>query len=238
MRHQNEEQAHGPSGLVPGLIVAGVGVLFLLNNLNIFYFREVWKFWPLILIAIGATKLIDSPHTNEKGAGAILAVVGGIFLAANLGAISWRVWQLWPLILIGAGILMLLNRTNPGLLGGIRIRTGRPVSRADAVAIFGGFKRRVSTDDYRGANYVAICGGGEIDLRQAHILGDGAQIDIVALFGGFEIRVPTSWIVVNEMVGIFGGTSDETQQPLPEASGTRRLTVRGMAMFGGVAIKN
>jgi hypothetical protein len=40
------------------------------------------------------------------------------------------------------------------------------------------------------------------------------------------------------VVGIFGGTSDETVQPLPEAPGVKRLVVRGVAVFGGVEIKN
>src|SRR4051812_3478913 len=109
MRDENSERIRPHAGLVPGLIVAGVGVLFLLNNLNIFHIYDVWRYWPLILIAIGATKLIDSPHTNDKAGGAVMVIVGGIFLAANLGALSWRVWEFWPLILIGAGIMMLLN---------------------------------------------------------------------------------------------------------------------------------
>ena len=238
MRNDREQTSHASAGLIPGLIVAGIGVLFLLNNLNIVYFHDVWKFWPLILIAFGATRLIDSPHTNEKTFGAIVVGIGGIILATNLGLVSWRVWQLWPLVLIGAGILMLVNRTHAGLAAGTRIHPGAHFPKADGIAVFGGFKRRVTSDDYRGASYVAIFGGGEIDLRRAQIQGDSATVDITALFGGFELRVPTNWIVVNEMVGIFGGTGDETAQPLPEAPATKRLVVRGTAVFGGVGIKN
>ena len=57
-------------------------------------------------------------------------------------------------------------------------------------------------------------------------------------FGGFEMRVPENWIVANEVMGIFGGTSDETRQPLPEAPGVKNLIVTGTAVFGGVSIKN
>jgi hypothetical protein len=91
---------------------------------------------------------------------------------------------------------------------------------------------------YRGAHYVAICGGGEIDLRRAQIQGESAEVAVTAFCGGFEIRVPTNWIVVNEIVGLFGGAADETHQPVPESPGVKRLTVRGTAIFGGVGIKN
>jgi len=54
----------------------------------------------------GVLKLVDSPYPNEKTGGAIMIIVGGIFLATNLGWVSWRIWELWPLILIGAGLLI------------------------------------------------------------------------------------------------------------------------------------
>jgi len=114
----------------------------------------------------------------------------------------------------------------------------RSRSSADAVAILGGFKRQVSTDDYRGASYVAIFGGGEIDLRRAQIQDAVAMVDVQAMFGGFEIKVPANWIVVNEVMGILGGTSDETIHPSPNAPGVKQLIVRGTAVCGGVAIKN
>lgn len=226
------------TGLVPGLIVAGIGVLFLLNNLNIVYVRDWWRFWPVILIAIGFTKLVDSPHANERIGGVVMLVVGGIFLATNLGLVSWRVWQLWPLILIGVGITMLFNRSASGFIAGVRVAPSDRGIKSDGVAIFGGFKRRVVSDDYRGANYIAIFGGGEIDLRRAQIQTDAAIVEITAIFGGFELRVPQNWIVVNEVVGVFGGTGDETIQPSPEALGVKHLIVRGAAVFGGVGIKN
>jgi hypothetical protein len=234
----NEQQPrHGHSALIPGVIVAGIGVLLLLNNLNIVYVHDWWKFWPLILIAIGAARLIDSPHPREKTGGAIMVIVGGIFLSTNLGVFSWSIWAWWPLLLIGVGLMMLFNRGSGRLAIGLKI-PGEYMPKADGIAIFGGFKRRVVSDDYRGANYVAIFGGGEIDLRRVQIRGESALVDITAIFGGFEIRVPQNWIVVNEMVGIFGGTGDETRQPSPNDPDVKRLIVRGAAIFGGVGIKN
>ncbi len=227
------------TGLLPGLIVAAVGLVFLLNNLNVVRIHNVWEFWPVILIVIGITRLADSTDTHEKTGGAIMILVGGVLLSTSLGLLSWRVWQFWPLILIGVGLLMLFNRSGLGLIAGLRFRPNEgTTTKPDGLAIFGGFKRRVASDDYRGAHYVAIFGGGEIDLRRAQVQGESAIVEITCIFGGFEIRVPGNWIVVNEVVGVFGGTADETVQPLPEAPGVKQLIVRGAAVFGGVSIKN
>lgn len=45
--------------------------------------------------------------------GAILVLLGGVFLAANLGLLEWNVvaslWQLWPLVFVLIGIQLLLG---------------------------------------------------------------------------------------------------------------------------------
>src|SRR5215510_11404527 len=102
-------------GLVPGLVVAALGVLFLLNNLKIVHIYSWWLLWPVILIVIGFQKLIDSPHSNERASGGVLIVIGTAFLATNLGWVSSSIWEWWPLLLIAAGLAMLFNRTGHGL---------------------------------------------------------------------------------------------------------------------------
>ncbi len=224
------------TGLVPALIVVGLGVLFLLGNLEIVRIYDWWQLWPVVVIAIGATKLVDSPAHHEKAAGSIMIVIGGIFLASTLGWFSWRVWDLWPLALIGVGLVKLFQQ-----LGRFEERSHWRVAlrdtRTDGIAVFGGFKRR-TTGDYRGAEYVTAFGGGEIDLREAFMQADAAVVNITAIFGGLEFKVPEHWLVINEVAGIFGGTEDKTAQPSPDAPGVKRLIVRGTAIFGGISIKN
>src|SRR5438309_2039640 len=105
-RHDSGLQGfRGNPGIIPALAVIAVGVLFLLNNLSIFYMHDIWRFWPVALIAVGLAKLFDSQSEGDRIAGVVLTAVGAIFLAKNLGFLflTWR--DLWPLILIGAGIL-------------------------------------------------------------------------------------------------------------------------------------
>ena len=98
------------AGILPALIVIGIGVIFLLNNLNIFHAYDWWHYWPVILIAAGLVKLVDSPHSTGRLTGGIMVGVGSLFLADTLGFLNLSWENFWPLVLIGVGILMFRNR--------------------------------------------------------------------------------------------------------------------------------
>jgi hypothetical protein len=100
-------------GILPALVVIGIGVLFLLNNLNIFYAHEWWRYWPVLLIAAGLAKMVDSPAQTGLMTGGLLVCIGALFLADTFGllVLSWA--DFWPLVLIGAGVLMLWSRLAP-----------------------------------------------------------------------------------------------------------------------------
>jgi hypothetical protein len=236
MTQENNRQGHGMQGLIPGLIVAGIGLLFLLNNLNILDTGAWWRYWPAIIIAAGLVKLVDAQSSGERTAGAIIMGVGGILLVSSLRLMRLGWGELWPLFLIGTGLLMLWNRTAGKLVIGVKLP--RTAAVTSGFAIFGGLQRQITTDDFQGGNFFAIFGGGEIDLRRAGIRGDSALLEINAIFGGFEVKVPQNWMVVNEVVGVFGGTGDETMQPNRDMPGVKQLILRGTAIFGGVGIKN
>ncbi len=224
-------------GIVPALIVIGIGVLFLLNNLNIFFLHDIWRFWPVILIAAGLAKMVDSPYSNGKVVGGVLVGVGGLFLADNLGFLSLSWNDLWPLVLIGAGVLMLWSRLAPPPAGVPNIPSGHE-GALNEYAIFGGVERKLTTDDFRGGAATALFGGVVIDLRRAGMRGDSAVIDVTAMFGGIEIKVPQNWIVVPQVAAIFGGFGNKTMQPSSDTPGVKRLHIKGAAVFGGVDVKN
>lgn len=44
---------------IGALILIGLGVLFLLDEMNLLHFDWIWRFWPLILIALGVRILMQ-----------------------------------------------------------------------------------------------------------------------------------------------------------------------------------
>src|SRR3954451_20246692 len=105
-------QAGAAERMVPAIVLIGIGALFLLNNLHIVYAREILRYWPAILIAVGIVKLVDSNDSSGRAGGGVLVGVGAIFMARSLGYLEVSIGELWPLILIGAGLMMLFDRTS------------------------------------------------------------------------------------------------------------------------------
>jgi hypothetical protein len=108
--------------------------------------------------------------------------------------------------------------------------------RFSMFALMGGVTRQVIGVPFRGATMTAVMGGVELDLRQA-TLPEDAVIELFAFWGGIEIFVPRDWVVVNQGFALMGSIEDKTGN-LPQRPGQPRLVLRGMALMGGVEIKN
>src|SRR5215471_11149375 len=95
------EQGRGEGKLVLGIFVVLMGIVFLLDNLGLLHFYNVWSFWPVFLIVLGMVRLATCYSNAGRVSGLVLLAVGGIFLANNFGFIPWNLWSLfWPLLLI------------------------------------------------------------------------------------------------------------------------------------------
>ena len=57
MKNDLTNQAACRSQVIMGAVAIGLGLLFLLDNLDIWDFRRAVAFWPTVLIVIGFVKL-------------------------------------------------------------------------------------------------------------------------------------------------------------------------------------
>jgi predicted membrane protein len=220
--------------VLTGLIVIAVGVLLTLNNLGLIEIGEIWRYWPLILVAMGVTRLVQPRHSHGRGLGLFLVLLGGWLLLTNLHVVEWSVRKYWPLMLVFLGLVIIWgaltrSRTHSG-------EQGDSSPTISAFALLGGVERKSNARDFRGGEISAVMGGCEIDLTQADISGGEAVIDVFAFWGGIEIKVPSDWSVTSQGLPIMGYFGDTTQQPKGET--VKRLIVKGMVIMGGMEIKN
>jgi len=225
----------GP-GVVFAVLMIGIGTILLLDRFEILEARNIFHYWPAILVAIGLCNLLQPDGVGNRVGGAILTVVGGILLLSRLGLWYVGFRELWPLILIAVGLLMLWRAIEGPRAA--RRGAGSPSSTLNEFAIFGGVERRISSQEFEGGQACAVFGGVELDLRGAEMRGSQATIEANAVFGGVELRVPESWNVTIRGVGVFGGYSDQTRHPAPGVTPAKELIVRGVAVFGAVEIRN
>jgi hypothetical protein len=230
------------SQVVLGLLVIGLGVLFLLDNLGILDSRHAVGFWPLAFLIGGTMVLTGNGPRSGSYIGVVLIGVGVLMILGRLGIlyISWG--TLWPLALIVLGGLVLYRSLGPGRVGhpgGVSLDKDGGVNAGaddivDIVAVLGGFERRLTTRDFRGGEITAIMGGCMLDLRDASIVKE-AVINVFTIWGGINIKVPTDWTVVLNGTPVMGGFTEKTATP---PDGSKRLVIRGYALMGGVEVRN
>ncbi len=236
-----------------GLVVFGV-VLFL-DRMHLADAAFLFRFWPLILIAIGLQQFF-TPRTGPSGervfpvTAVVWMAVGGLFLLNSLGIMRASVFSLfWPAVLIAVGIRLMGGK-------GLRVRTSvrqaydTITTGADVgpiVAVLSGVKRVSAPMPYRGSEVTVFMGGAHVDLRSAQLArGSEAVIDLFAVIGGCELLIPPDWVVSAPVVAVMGGIDDKRivapptviEQATAATSAPPRLVIRGIVFLGGVTIRS
>ena len=219
--------------LVFGLLLATIGVMFTLDNLNILRARQFLQFWPLAFVVLGVAQIVQARTPAGTLGGGAWIFIGSVMLGRRLGLWDMNVWDFWPLVLVVVGGRIVWQAywgdTGPGLA----VDRDAMIS---GIAVMGGCDRKVVSSEFRGAELTAFMGGGKLDLREAAIADGQAVVKVLAVMGGFELLVPDTWNVVIEATPFLGQIDVKARTSLnPSAP---RLIVRGFVMMGGLDIKN
>ena len=229
MENNNQPQ----SRIIIGALLLIFGALALLDNLNIFHAREIFHFWPMVFILVGALKISKSDTTVGYVIGCGFIGLGALLILHHMGIIYFRMRDWWPVFLIFAGLMVIFKNKvhNPGQYVKGEIKQD---SVCDVVAVMSGNKLQNSSQDFRGGEINAIMGGVELDLRSASIQSE-ATLNVFAMWGGIVLKVPNDWTVISHGSPILGGFDDKTVPPMVN---TKKLYIKGYAVMGGVEIIN
>jgi len=237
-------------GFLMGTLIILIGVLFLLQNMNVIYVDRIGRFWPVLLIAFGVSRIVERRFRWSLFGGIGFIVVGVLLLLGNLGYIAGNTWNyIWPVLLIAWGLQMLFREPRFGRHGHRRWKHWRHGEGAhhkvestgtedqlDENAVFGAVRRRLDSRKFEGGEINAVFGSVEIDLHGASTTQDEVRVDVHAVFGSVELTVPAQWKVTVRGQGVFGSFEDKT---LPGAENARpHLIVSGEAVFGSVEVRS
>jgi len=87
-----------------GVFLVALGVWFLLDHFVPWGLAGMGEWWPLILIVVGVTHLVE----RRFGAALTMFLLGAWFLAVTSGWMGLNYLNSWPLVLVavGAGIVV------------------------------------------------------------------------------------------------------------------------------------
>jgi predicted membrane protein len=212
-----------------GICVILYGLLLTAANLGLLDIRRVLAYWPLILIVLGSTVYRRAPDRGGRISGGLIIAAGTLLTAARLFGWHLSISLLGPLAIIAVGVVIVLRAVGAGAPG-----LGLGDQQVSSMAIWSGNKRVITSPLFQHADFTALMGGIEVDLRAAGMPAGEAVMDVFILMGGMEIRVPPDWSVSNQLVAFMAGVEDRTTGA---ATATHRLVLRGFVMMGGVEVK-
>ena len=197
-----------------GLLLLSVGALLFAQNLEVVNLRQYWRYWPVLPLALGLLKLLLGTTRGDKVFGVVLTAFGGGQLARVLGYWSPGPADLVAMSLIAIGVYFVVR----GVLGRPEVDIkAESLDWVSGFAVMAGFERSNNSQNFRGGDLTAVMG-------------------VFVMWGGIELRVPDDWTVDLRGMPILAGFVDKTRPPAIATD--KRLVIRGLALMGGVEIKN
>ncbi len=231
----------GKGKVFAGLILLGIGIIFLFQQLDFFFFPH-WLFrWPMWLIIWGI--FIGARSNFRNSSWLIMLLIGCVFLLDD-ALPDYNVHAaIWPLAIIVFGIWLIVRRSHPGdqdkwsrkwedKWNKHQYRSGNPfepvitpVTPVDA------------PQDPSGTGPSANTGTGSTNIpptgsyKSAFLKGDD-YLDTVSVFGGVNKTILSKNFKGGEIVNIFGGAElDFTQADIQG-----RVVIDITQIFGGTKI--
>jgi len=214
-----------------GIFVILAGGLLLLRNFGYVPGEYLWYIfrWQTFLIVLGVVFYFNA---NNKTIGLTLAIVG---------ILGWFP-EIWPVLLIGVGLyLVFRKKINKTITqdSGMQDENYEPSKMLNDTSIFGGAKKTVQIDNFKGGNITAIFGGSEINFMDSTLAEGVHRLDVFFLFGGSNLMVPSDWNVSIQANSIFGGIKDKRIiQQSQVFDKNKQLIISGVILFGGGELKN
>ena len=216
-----------------GAVIVAIGVLLLLGTTRTLDVGALWRYVPSLFVLLGLWAIYRSGFRNLTGPIVLIVIAGTVQLLA-LDVISGDViaaW--WPLLVVLLGLSLLAGHWR-----GRRRVPSIGADDFDLIGVFGGTERRVTSRAFRGGTATAVFGGVEVDLRDAAVAEPPAVVTATALFGGIDLEVPEDWVVVTDVLPVFGAVEEDRRRPAADAprEGEADLIVTGFVGFGGITI--
>lgn len=255
MENEKQNRKTGRSnGVLVGIILLLIGILFLCFNFGLFSPELRWIFfsWQMLLILIGVVLFCKR---NLFG-GIVLFITGTFFIVPKFMEAypsffadpSNFTHTYWPVLIILGGMLILFqglfgfrhgwcnyNKSRQYRCNSYRRRHVTPGFEINSV--FASNEHVVHAAEFKGATLNAVFGELKFDLRKTNLPEGETTLEINSVFGGITIFVPTEWNISVNVNTVLGGFNDKrTIQQSTETS--KKLIILGDSVFASVDLKN
>lgn len=215
-----------------GWIFIGLGILFLIKLLGINILGPVLSQWHIGLILVGIALLLNAKPGNSRTMPYVLMGIGALFFLKSIHFFHFSLGGLIvPILLLVAGFHYLGSRNSAS--------DPSNENSVNTISFLSGVEHKTHSQNLNGGSITSLLGGAEVDLSDAEMTGDYMELHVLAFMGGIEIQVPLHWQVTSRVIPILGGASNDTKCLSDKLNMQKKtLIVKGIAVMGGISIKN
>lgn len=105
---RNRTVSHWRRQRLTGLILIGTGAAFFLDQFGFVRLVDLWHYWPVALVLIGAVRMADAPTARGVSSGLWTMFIGAWLYGNFEGWFGMDFSNSWPFLLIGWGAILLL----------------------------------------------------------------------------------------------------------------------------------
>ncbi len=248
------ERSHRRGKVLAGLIIMGIGSLFLAREMGAYIPHWIFS-WKVLLIVIGI--YVGIKHSFRNAGWLIPIFIGTAFLLRDNFPELGISHYIWPIALIFIG-LMIIFKPRRKKCGNHRYRRWERHQNwqqkneqwaqwqekknsdnyLELNAVFAGMEKNIITKDFKGGEINVVFGGAEVNLSQADINGR-VELEINNVFAGTKLIVPAHWEIKSEITAVLGSVEDKRMiQKDISYSESKVLVLRGSVVFGGIDIQS
>jgi hypothetical protein len=108
---------HPQVGILEGLTLVAIGVLFLLAQFKVLPLEFWYSGWPYLIIVLGGIQLLVARTPRRVGSGVMTVLLGFWFLIAQREMYGLTWWNSWPLAFVAIGMGMVARAVTRMLIG-------------------------------------------------------------------------------------------------------------------------
>lgn len=97
------------SQMLWGLVLVGLGIGLLLDQMGMFEIERLWHYWPLLLVVVGLNRMIGFPSARDFTSGLWTTCIGLWLFAVFDGSYGLTFHNSWPVFIIISGVSIVLE---------------------------------------------------------------------------------------------------------------------------------
>ena len=106
---QEDQKYRLRSQILWGLVLIGIGSLFLVDRMDVIEMRQLWRYIPILMVAFGVHQMLSSPAEKHFANGLWQIFIGVWLFAIFNGLFGLTFRNGWPYLLIAGGVVMVIR---------------------------------------------------------------------------------------------------------------------------------